>query len=157
LLLDIDLLSFLRGANSRLVAHRCGNGSGWLAPAVAIPLDQLLELREVVDYVDSSPSVQLRRLQQPQVESSEVTERHAVPEEVLLQCPLLLIKSLFLLFDVLLYQASAVVVEVLEDESLLVGVRRLPLIVVRLSIPSHQRFQLLLTLSVVMTATGRGK
>jgi hypothetical protein len=57
----------------------------------------------------------------------------------------------------LLYQASAVVVEVLEDESLLVGVRRLPLIVVRLSIPSHQRFQLLLTLSVVMTATGRGK
>lgn len=107
--------------------------------------------------MDSSPSVQLCRLQQPEVEPSEVTERHAVPEEVLLQCTLLLIKCLFLLFDVLLYQAAAVVVEVLEDESLLVGVRRLPRIVVRLRIPTHQRFQLLLTLCVLMTATGGGK
>jgi hypothetical protein len=46
---------------------------------------------------------------------------------------------------------------VLEDESLLVRVRRLPRIVVRLRIPSHQRFQLLLTLCVFMTATGGGK
>ena len=57
----------------------------------------------------------------------------------------------------LLYQATAVVVEVLEDESLLVGVCRLPLIVVSLSIPTHKRFQLLLALRVVMGATGRGK
>lgn len=126
LLLDIDLLDFLRGAIPRLAARWCGYGSRWLAPAIAIPLDQLLELSEVIDYVDSSPSVQLCRLQQPEVEPSEVTEWHAVPEEVLLQCTLLLIKCLFLLFDVLLYQAAAVVVEVLEDESLLVGVRRLP-------------------------------
>ena len=62
MLLDINLLRFLRGANPRLAAHRGGNGSGWLAPAVAIPLDELFELREVVDYVDSSASVQLRRL-----------------------------------------------------------------------------------------------
>jgi hypothetical protein len=46
---------------------------------------------------------------------------------------------------------------VLEDESLFVRVRRLPRIGVRLSIPAHQRFQLLLTLCVIMTATGRGK
>ena len=107
--------------------------------------------------MDSSPSVQLRRLQQPEVEPSKVTERHAVPEKVLLQCSLLLIKCLFLLFDMLLYQAAAVVVEVLEDESIFVRVRRLPRIGVRLRIPAHQRFQLLLTLCVLMTAIGRGK
>jgi hypothetical protein len=46
---------------------------------------------------------------------------------------------------------------VLEDESIFVRVRRLPRIGVRLRIPAHQRFQLLLTLCVLMTAIGRGK
>jgi hypothetical protein len=47
-----------------------------------------------------------------------VTEGHGVPEEVLLQRPLMVIQCILLLFEVLLYKASSVVIKVLKDKSL---------------------------------------
>ena len=96
-----------------------------LAPALAVTLDQLFELSEVVNDVNPTSAVKLGGLQQPQVETGEVTERHRVPKEVLFQCPLLLVECLFLLFNMLFDEASPVVVEVLENKGLLVRVRPL--------------------------------
>jgi hypothetical protein len=47
-----------------------------------------------------------------------VTEGHSVPEEVLLQCALMVVQCILLLLQVLLYKASPVVIKVLKDESL---------------------------------------
>jgi hypothetical protein len=131
-----------------------GQGGVRLGPALAVPLDQLLQLRQVVDNVDPSASVQLRRLQQPQVKTREMTERHRIPKEVLLQHALLLVKCLLLLLDVLLNQSPPVVVEMLEYKRLLIRVCRLPLSIITLG-GGHKGFKLLFTLGVITTSSIR--
>ena len=87
-----------------------------------------------------------------------MAERHGIPEEVLLQCPLLLVKCLFFLLDVLFNELFPVIVEMLEDKSLLVRVGWLPGRIVTLRL-SNQAFELLLTLCVIMiiASTSCGK
>jgi len=47
-----------------------------------------------------------------------MTEGHSVSEKVFLQCPLVVVESVLLLFEMLLDETSPVVVEVLKDKSL---------------------------------------
>jgi len=72
--------------------------------------------------MDASPTVELGWLQQPQVVPCVMAEGHRVLEDVLLQGLTSQVLGLFLLFDVLLDQATLVVVEVLEDKLLVQGV-----------------------------------
>ena len=66
--------------------------------------------------MDAAATVELGWLQEPQVEAGEVTERHGIPEEILFQYSLLLIKSFLLFFDMLLDQSSTVIIEMLKDK-----------------------------------------
>jgi hypothetical protein len=97
--------------------------------------------------------VKLCWLQKPQIKPSKVTERHRVPEEVLLQRSLLLIKCLFFLLDVLFDESLPIVVEMLEDNSLLVWICWLA---GTLS-GCNQSFKLLLTLCVIVSGVSGGK
>ena len=71
--------------------------------------------------MDAAATVELRGLEKPEVEASEVTEGHRVSEEVLLQCTLLIVQRIFLLLEVLLDKALSVVIEVFEYEGLVQG------------------------------------
>ena len=68
--------------------------------------------------MDSSSAIQLCRLNQPQIKSCKVTERHCQSEKVLLERPCLIVKRLLLLLKMLFYKAFLVVIEVLEYEGL---------------------------------------
>jgi hypothetical protein len=48
-----------------------------------------------------------------------MTEGHGVSEKIFLQCPLVVVESVFFLFEMLLNETSPVVVEVLKYKSLL--------------------------------------
>ena len=61
--------------------------------------------------MDASTSVQLSRFEQPEIVPCKVTEWHGVPEQVFLKT-----FSLFFILNVLLYESSLVVVEMLENE-----------------------------------------
>jgi hypothetical protein len=67
--------------------------------------------------MNATSSVQFRRLQQPEIETGEVTKRHRVAEVVFLK-KLALLLSLFFLLQVLLDQSSPIVVEMLKDKCL---------------------------------------
>lgn len=69
----LPLSGFLRGRRSRvllLLRH--------LFLADAVLLDELVQRVEVVEHVDAAPAVQVRRLEQPEVERVEVAQRHRV-------------------------------------------------------------------------------
>ena len=68
--------------------------------------------------MDAAASVELRGLEEPEVETGEVTKGHGVAEEVLLQRALLIVQRVLLLLHVLLYQNFLVVIKVLENEGL---------------------------------------
>jgi len=51
-----------------------------------------------------------------------MAEGHRIPEQILLECPTLLVECLLLLLDVLLDESSPVVIKVLEYEGLLVWI-----------------------------------
>ena len=68
--------------------------------------------------MNTTSPVQLCRFEEPQVISCEMTEGHSVSEKVFLQCPLVVVESVLLLFEMLLDETSPVVVEVLKDKSL---------------------------------------
>lgn len=67
---------------------RCFRGirtySGRFGPPLAVALNELLELREIVDDMNASSSIEFRWFKKPQVESSEMTEWHCISEEILL-------------------------------------------------------------------------
>ena len=105
--------------------------------------------------MNTSSTVQFGWLQKPQVETCEVAKGHRVPEKVLLQCTLLLVKCLFFLLNMLFDQTLPVVVEMFEYKCLLI---RVCWLVITLRIGCDQSLKLLLTLSVFMTvAVGSGK
>jgi hypothetical protein len=56
-----------------------------------------------------------------------MAEGHGVPEQILLECPTLLVEGLLLLFDVLLDESTPVVIKVLEYKGIFVRICRLPL------------------------------
>ena len=56
-----------------------------MAESFTVLCNQLSEVSQVVHNVDSSSPVKLGWLQQPEVVSTEVTERHCQLEDVLLE------------------------------------------------------------------------
>ena len=101
--------------------------------------------------MNTTATVQFCGLQQPQVKPSEVTERHGVPKEVLLQCALLFIQGFLFFFDVLLDKPATIVVEMFENKCLLVRVSGLSTGVCIAII--NNPFELLLTLCVILSGT----
>lgn len=65
-----------------LKSRRCSGCIGF--PAFAVSLYECLQLSEVVDDMDATASVEFRWLEEPEVETGEVTKGHGVAEEVLL-------------------------------------------------------------------------
>lgn len=60
-----------------------------LLPPWAVLFDQLVQGVQIIEYVNSSPSVKMGWLQQPQVIAIEMAQRHRVP----CRCSLLKVKS----------------------------------------------------------------
>ena len=71
--------------------------------------------------MNTTSPVQLGRFKEPEVKSGKMTEGHGVPEKVFLQCSLVVVQGVFLLFEVLLDETSPVVVEVFKDKGLFQG------------------------------------
>ena len=99
--------------------------------SLAVIIYQLSQICQVINNVDATSSVQLCWLEEPEVESTEVTQWHGKLEDVLLQehraaahflidAQKLLVCLLFLplLFLVLNDQTALVGVEILEDEAI---------------------------------------
>ena len=131
--IDMSSLSRLVSIWLPLAATQLELSVAWrllVTESLAVIIYQLSQICQVIDNVDATSSVQLGWLEKPEVESTEVTQRHGKLEDMLLQenraathflidAQKLLVSLLFfpLLFLVLNNQTAFVLVEVLEDEA----------------------------------------